>query len=883
MKKSFLYVVPAALILALLFAGCPQDSDDDDDNGGKPVTSPGSDLSYIAYAFGDGIDTVKAVNHIDLGSNELVIPRGKTLDLATEDVYIREITGESKIIAQGTILFAKAQNNPGKIEFFRAPTTAKIIADRDFITRNVWIDYYDNDGNPRYEESDWENAGIPAEDRPNGDENTAVIHARWQQIVLIDTFDNFRNYSGASEEEKGYIFVEPLSSGEGYAGKYLAIEAPSEGIEEPEAVVINGKAGGLRLYLIGEPVIFANPLTPVNLSSPPNTGGIYKEWAPSRASGGGSSVMNIFGTPLFAYGGTGDGSLTVAGNADVHVGQIIAPGGFTVWGVLKNKVSGTDTSAPTITGTDTPVTAWTTRLNGAEFNGKVSLLGSITNTFGSNVKFNTDVEIAGPSTFSGATFSGDAIFSGPVKFTEPEGSSADVSFAKNVIFAGNAHLHKNITFAAGKTVTYYKDISGNVDYSTILTHFTSGNPSASVEIPLATVTPPAGDAFKDNIVFSAENVTVNGTVQFDKNVTFEGNVTFGGEVKFGTEAEALTADTKSTTIIKGLATFTNNADFGGTVTAAGVEGNPYGNTVIIEEADFRAGTFSSIGNLVLGNSASPKVTFGRATNTNNYANAGTITVPANGGIVFKDDTLTFTGVGGTIDGKIEFNNVKVSVDTGANITLGSSTSVGPVNFELVRASGAESGGFEITGKVKLDDGKIVSLDSTPAELNAEGGIVLQIPPVYGDPRYAGLVLDNSVINLTAGGTIAFAGSASQIIMKNRGNLITNSAETSGYALQSPANTDTGVIIASSSGGGTVAALVTGSYSTTWHVGTLGGTQWVTNPPAEYSNDVYANLLYNGRGFVTTVITSKTALAGSADAYNGADIPEGSIAVFKAQY
>jgi hypothetical protein len=880
MKKSFLYAAQVALITALLFTGCPQDSDDDDDSGGKTVTPPGSDLSYIAYAFGDGIDTVKAVNHIYLGSNELVIPKGKTLDLATENVYIQEITGESKIIAQGTILFAKAQSYKGTIDFTAAPNTAKIIADRDFITRNVWIDYFDNGVKPRFPETAWD--GIPAEDRPNGDPNTAVIKARWQQIVLIDTFENFKNYSDV-QDGQGYIFVEPLSGGEGYAGKYLAIEAPAEGIEDPDVDVINNNAGGLRLYLIGEPVIFANSsLKDVDLSKP-QTPGIYRQWVPSDPVTQ-QNVTNGFDT-LFAAGGTGDGSLTVAGNAEiVEGGKIIATGGFTVWGVLKNKVSGTDTSVSTITGTDTPVTAWTARLDGGVFSGKVSLPGSIRNTFGSNVEFREDVEIAGPSTFSSAKFNGDALFSGPVKFEPGEGTG--VEFDKNVTFADDAYLNNYINFKGGdESVTYYKKLSGEFDYNTIASFLKSGNPSASVEIPIATVTPPESGTFKDNIVFSGENVTVTKTAMFEKGATFEGNVTFNGTPTFGTLAEAaLNANgaITSTTEIKGLAVFNSGADFGGTVNA---KGDPLGNKVIIEEADFRAGALSGIGNLVLGNSANPKVTFGRASGSTNQAGAGTITIADGSGITFKEDTLTLTGAGGTIDGKTEFNDVKIALDQNAVMTFGTYHEGNLVSVNVVSTPGAESAGFEIKGHAKLDFGQIVGLDSTPAELKATGGIVLEVPVLIGtDSAEFKLVLDNSIINLTEGGTIAFAGSGSNIYMINKANVITGT-EASGYALgPSPANTDTGVIIATAGDSeGTRAALVTGSLGTnnTWHVGTLAGTQWVTNPPEGYSSDAYANLLYNGNGFVTSVITSPTAKGGSSSAYSGNNgDPAGSIAVFK---
>jgi PBP1b-binding outer membrane lipoprotein LpoB len=135
MKKSIFYGFPAVLVLAALLSGCSQPTDSNDTPSTPSVSVPASDLSYIAYAFGDGVKTVKAVNNISLGSSELVIPAGKTLDLATSKVYIQDITGDSKIIAQGknAIIFEAQQAKNGGLDFTKAPNTAKIIADRDFI------------------------------------------------------------------------------------------------------------------------------------------------------------------------------------------------------------------------------------------------------------------------------------------------------------------------------------------------------------------------------------------------------------------------------------------------------------------------------------------------------------------------------------------------------------------------------------------------------------------------------------------------------------------------------------------------------------------------------------------------------------------------------
>jgi hypothetical protein len=889
MKKSFLYVVPAALILALLFAGCPQDSDDDDDSGGKPVTVPGSDLSYIAYAFGDGIDTVKAVNPIYLGSNELVIPRGKTLDLATKGVEIKSagLTGGSKIIAQGTIRFASGQNYAGGLDFTNLPDSAKIIADRDFINSNVWIDYTkggftDKDG------TDW--SEIPSQDKPSAEKNTAVIRANWQQIVLIDTFEKFEGYSA---DDPGYIFVETFLNGGNvsYKGKYLAIEAPSNSIGGLQARTINERAKGLRLYLVGEPVVFNSPET-IDLSGSTDPYLYYKEWKPKAEDTTSGGDDDDSSPSLFAYAGSGgDGSLTVAGNADVRNGQINAPGGLTVWGVLEN--TGEPWDSKSITGGTTPVTAWTTILKGAEFGGKVYLLGSITNIFGPSVKFGDSVEISGPSLFNGATFEKSALFNGATTFVQQgEGSSNQVTFKGSVTFADNAYLHSGVTFENASSEneikrTFYKTISG-LPYTELVAYkFEAGNLSASVEVPLTDIklSDAPGGSFSQNMVFSAKDVTVKDGITFAKNATFEGNVTFNGKSKFGTVSAgeaAKAAGSRTTTIIKGLAEFRNGADFGGTLVAdpdnqGGLKA--IGNTVILEEAKFN-GVFENITDLQLGNSESPAVVFTAGT-TAHVSGSGAITIPSSGGMEFKDRTLTFTGNGGTLGAAVTLNNATIKLNSNSAKVVFSQSQL-PI--EVIQADGTGTGSFEITGKAKLDAGKIEGEVNDVVVIKANGGIMLNVPggpPAQVPTGNATIGVYNALIDLSKGGAIVFVGTASRIVLTNA-NIKLHEGE-GGLAIPTGQTWNDATIMAGNSGGS--AALLTGSsgvdnlvYNN--YAGTRAGGTYST---AEGWSDMSAssNVLNSSNSFIL-VGTQAKAGSISVGSNPGNETGGGFIAVFTSE-
>jgi hypothetical protein len=869
MKKSFLYAAQVALITALLFTGCPQDADDDDDDsGGKPVNTPGSDLSYIAYAFGYGVDTVQVVSDIYLGNYELVIPAGKTLDFDTIGKSIRGITDESKIIAQGTLIL---DDNQAKLDFTATPG-AKIIADTDFINKHVAVNYYTDDPaapTGKWTDADWENAGIKERPSANKDDTSVKIFATWKQIVLIDTFENFENYG--EEGSKPLVFIDGISG----LPKYLAINAPQREINGDDVEVINKRAGGLRFYLVGEPVKFNfNGLDHVlDLTKYPDLPEYYKIWAPVPTEStptpppdpnGGNSVFYTAGS------NRNYPSLTIAGSMKISDGKIKAPGGLTVWGIVDN--TGVKPGSTVIMDGTTPFTAWTAFLYGAEFGGPVNLLGSIASDFSGPVTFNDKLQIAGPVTFQQGIFKGEVLFGNSVQFppNDPSKAPLPIDFQDKVTFVGDVRLNEGAEFTPGKDNTYYRSITG-IDFDKIDTNLTHKGGDASYKISGNTVTRPASGSYSVDVVVSGENVTVTGSdpVHFVKNATFEGDVTFEVLPKFGTVSAAVAADaagSRTTTVINGLAVFKKGADFGGTLDTAPDGLKVIGNSVIIEEAVFETGEYRNITDLKLGNSTNPAVVFTAGTAAHTTVGSGSINIPQNGGIEFTDGILTFTGEGGTLGAAVDLNNVTVKLGKDAKMNFNQSSN--PIT--VAQTDG--EGGFKIIGKAKLDGGQIRG-EGSGVVLAANGGLILAIP---GAPFNAGLPnknasvgVYNATIDLSKGGAIVFAGTASRIVLRDNANIKLGADDDDNPILAVPVGKSTtsgATIIAGSSATGTETpggvALLTGSESITpviTGVGTVAGAYY---KPGTEGVDVFAkewsNVLSGNNGFVWIAGTSSAA-------------------------
>jgi hypothetical protein len=700
MKKSFLYVLSAALLLTLSLSGCPQDADDDDDGPTKQETvdAPTSDLSYIAYAFGEGIQTVTAVNNINLGDNELVIPAGKSLDLASEDVILTGFTKNSKIIAwgDGKISFSQDQKSSPVI----LPKGAKIIADEEFIKAHVRIDYLNDTDGTTYTEADWDAAGIPPGDRPSAaDPDTAAFSVYWDQVVIIKPFEEFKEYKqpdvtpGASD---------PLN-GRGYrfGGKYVAVKAPANGeITGNEVNIINEKAQNLCFYLAGEPVVFSFPNYTIDFSGSGNSGAYYKDWKPANSVSPGPEVESVFN--YIDDNGKTDKlySLVVAGDIDLRNGTVEAPGGLTVWGVLKSP-TGVDTSKVDITGSTTPLTAWTVRLNGATFNSDVTLLGSIANTFGGGANFSGKTRITGASTFNGATFNQLAVFSGPVRFDGTKGETASVTFNGDVVFSDNAYIYGKAKFNTAKENRFYKLLAGLTFAEISAANLKPGDsvpPGPTVVVDDKVISSTGANQTLVNIIFT-EDVTglsvdgSNNIYHFPKNVTFEKGLTLKGNGSLS---------------VDGNATFKGPVAWGGTIqvfSAAGGSKAVFENGVTIDYGSFAAQTKITgdakiqrgIFRDILGIDGNASIGYG------SFGSQTTVT----GNVTGYSDTIPMTGT---------FSAGTTTIGGNATLSFGSFGAVTNINGNADIATGTFSGTTTIGGAATFTTG------SFSAVFNANGGV-----------------------------------------------------------------------------------------------------------------------------------------------------------------
>jgi hypothetical protein len=817
MKKSFLYVLSAALLLTLSLSGCPQDADDDDDGASTskpadPGNPPTSDLSYIAYAFGqsDGPATVKAVNNIRLGDNELVIPAGKTLDLASEGVILKGFTKNSKIIAwgDGKINFSSAQKS------VQLPTGALIIADEEFINANVKVEYFAKSDGIQYQQTAWDTNGIPDPDRPTAGD-TAPFRVFWDQIVIIKTFEDFKGYTKPATAPAE---TAPLN-GRGYKfqDKYVAVKAPENGeITSDEVGEINKKAQDLCFYLAGEPVIFSFPNEKIELKKDVvDSNEYYKKWEPN-------STAIITTSSVFNYidnSGAADrkGSLVVAGDIDFRHGTVKAPGGLTVWGVLKNSQRN-DTSTDNITDDETPFTAWTVRLNGATFNDDVTLLGSVANTFGGAANFSGKTRITGSSTFNGATFGELAVFSGPVTFNGTKGgASASVKFEGDVVFADNVFINAKVSFDPNKDNRFYK-LLGGLSFDELAKYkLKPGDNDTTILISEKNISPPddAASMTSVNFVFTEDVIFKNGTYHFPKKVTFENSLTtsagslsfaetpeFKGTVTGGGSITVTGTDkvTFAKTVNIGYGkfnvdvtfaedvTFTESVEFAKAVNGTGNLNTPgsakFGGTVSLVNADFGGPvSFTKTGEPIKING---NVTFGSyASLLNDEVEFGNATFKKSGSLGAKGGKINTAQFDAYADAKfISSGNL---ILTGAGITLpGKGTISATADGSVVKFSG---NGIDITGRGSIGpaivfNSKGLTLSGEDAGLTLIGGGNKYIDFVKAsDSGAGGFDITGGVGTLTFGSFSANDGdSTPTITLKSNSEFLIDSEFATSYAV-----------------------------------------------------------------------------------------------------
>jgi hypothetical protein len=665
MKKSFLYVLSAALLLTLSLSGCPQDADDDDDDP-KPkeivVNPPTSDLSYIAYAFGqEDISTVKAVNDISLENNELVIPAGKTLDLGS--FKLDSLTANSKIIiwGNGEIKFGERQG--GALDLTKVPAApgspgAKIIANKEFINANVFVDYTYNENEMTdgraYTTDDWDKAKISEADRPGLKEKAGAKYwANWDQVVVIDTFETFTNYQSVDTTAAGYEAEtsDPAGRGYRYDGRYVAIFAPEADslIGTSQVDVINEKAKDLCFYLVGLPVkfSFSGNIDITGVADPKKS--YYKDWRPAAIEPS-QNRLSVFN---YAVGDDFDpeGSLVIAGNVSFESGSVKATA-LTVWGVIESE-SKVGENKPSITAQDTPLTAWTVRLQGAAFNGDVNLLGSaIGNTFGGAVVFGGKTKITGPATFGAAIFEKAVVLSGPVVFSGEKKGTVQVEFKDDTTFGDNAYIYSDVKFNPSSTNIYYKELKGLSTEEIGTANLQAGDKDATLVVEDTEITP---GTFNIKITFSNPVTAKSGgsnTYTFNKGVIFKNMLTMADNVNFAITGDSefdgvvigggsITATVGSTSVFRNDVNLAYG-EFAGPVTVTGnaniTNAILLGNTSITGDATINAGSFGAVTSIT----GDAEITAGTFAGTTTITGAATFDYGSFSAVFNANGTATFT-------------------------------------------------------------------------------------------------------------------------------------------------------------------------------------------------------------------------------------------------
>jgi hypothetical protein len=864
MKKTLFNGIPVALMLAALLVGCSQPTDDDDSSSSGGGKAPASDLSYIAFAFGDGIQEIKLANDIILAGNELVVPGDGTLDFTDGSRTIKGLTEESKIIlgTGANILFADGQK---PVDFTVIANSAKFIAPAAYINANVWVDYGRGGENLPSDA----HYGLSDESK-----SSAKFLVKWEQLVVTTTFDELKE---ASAEKQIYLFGRD-------DGKYLALTGLPDRINPPDLDVIT-KAAGLSVYLItsvNNRVKFDFREAVLNLEPSPNTE-IYKQWLPTA-----EAPESVF----YRIGNEAKPTLRIAGSVDFYSGKVNAPGGLVIWGVLRRFIE-SDAPHGNITTDTTPVTAWTARVNAIEFGSNIDVLGSILNSFGNNTVFKGDVFISGESVFEdNITFENNATFGGPAIFRTTNSGTVDFTPGYTVTFASDVTLHDNVVLSEGGSTTVYGNLSGYPLEKIINKKITAIRKDSVFIIEDKDINTIAGP-FDFNVKF-LNDVTIGTNAVFNKDATFEKNVTAGnGRPTFGSLAATAT-ETGATTIIRGNATFGSGAILGGTVDISGITNH----NVFIGELLLEGGSLSGTASVSLGDSYSPSIVFtGKAADAYDLS-IGITAYTSNSDIYFAKTgdkpTLKFTGTESTITGELKTKSgITVTLDKGATLKF----KEGAAEFDVgVGQDTTTDASFEISNGIILAGSNV-----TNGKITANEGILFNIPERDGQ-----LILSNAQLDLTNPNSgIIFAGTGSKLVLKNQdAKLILwedDAPETgTGSAVPLLSNSNyTGVIIAGSNATNGSVSLVTGSLgvgtlnspyskSPVNEVGTFSpnaGTIFVLGVNGLSSTDTYTNVITSGtnsgvKGFVK--LAGSGAAAGSAAASDSPSVvADGFIAVFYA--
>jgi hypothetical protein len=472
--KSLTLGVPAVLLLALLFLGCPQDSDDDDDDGGSwSGESYQKDVDGIAVAFADGAPVVYLKDNLHLKDNELVIPEGKTLDLS-RGVTIDQIENRGKLVVVGTIKFADGNNDKFNINLYESPG-ARLIATREFIAANV--------------ETLLDETAVSKEP-------TLHIKALANQLIEITDFD-IRN----PDAWQSYI--------NGQADKnnssYIPVKYSGTTIDSTIANNISKYGSGRRVYLIGN--VETESRIDIKGDKEPDT--VPPEPAPPEDNG---NIYNVIDD--------GDGSLLIAGSIKVKDGGTIKTAkGFTVLGTLA-----TDNANLTIN-EGGQLIAYLLRLDntGATFKGPVKLIGTLPSNLGEGSFFYDDLEVNGSIILTSVDFVGTAeskwVFYGPVEFAGNDKSISVTSGAQLTLKGPVSVTNKESPVNIADLSKFKLEGDATITYGIPYTNTTSASEpanlggSVSFDVPVT---------FNKRAEFAGSAVTV----RFNKGVTFNKEAAF---------------------------------------------------------------------------------------------------------------------------------------------------------------------------------------------------------------------------------------------------------------------------------------------------------------------------------------------------------------------
>jgi hypothetical protein len=755
MKKSLILGIPAAFILALLFAGCPQEADDDSNDSQSGPGSYQKDVDGIAVAFADGAPVVYLKDNLHLANAELVVPAGKTLDL-TREVTIDQIGANGKIVVVGNINFTNDPKGKYDIELFKSPT-AKLIATSAFISGNV--------------------------ETLETDETIAVdsgkhIKALADQIIEIANFD-----VRSADAWKGYIDAQT-----GVNAKYIPVQYSGE-IDNVIADNITTYVGNSRrLYIIGDVTITAGiDLTKAAYTVP-----------------AGENLYNIIPDD--------DGSLLIGG-AVVFKGKsasVSTTNGFTVLGTLATE----DTNV-TINETGELI-AYIVRLDetGATFKGPVHLIGSLPSNFGEGSFFYDTLTVDGSVIVKSANFvGGDVVFNGPVEFA---GGSDSISNTKADKTEVEIYLNSTVTFTNTDPIPLDKFNFDN-NKNGLLTYdnaYANGTTSTiTFELPVtfnntATFSGSAGAVVFDQGVTFNKEVVLNtyttlsfgtgGATIFAKPITlnYVGGGSFGAAVSFNGDAEikeAAIADFKGKVTALGKLTLSSGGIFNagadikgdftipaGSMLVVGTAAFNYGNGGIVITAagdtaatgtisagdvplELKSGAFNiGAGSLTLGTasvdiSGGGKIVFDSGTT----AAAGTygliLSGPANTPYI-KTGNYTVSGIGGEINllnigegGKVVLANTSISNNGGSQGILALGGSYGVENVLLTVSNDIELDGVTLD----LQGGGSIGVKATaekPIAITLKGGTVDTGLYTGGGGSVAIGAAGNSIGGIVVGGT-----------------------------------------------------------------------------------------------------------------------------------